>query len=209
MSRTAVLDLFAEDQAHEEVVGAIVRRVARDEGVSIELRVRRARGGHGRANSELRIYQRSLTEGIPGLNFPDLLVVAIDANCKRYAAARKEIEGVLQGGLRNLAAIACPDPHIERWCLVDPASFQKVVGVSPKMPRRKCQRDAYKKVLSESVKLGGHVPTLGGIEFAADLVEAMDLYRADKADRSLKAFIEELQGRFRNLGASASEGATT
>lgn len=33
----------------------------------------------------------------------------------------------------------------------------------------------------------------GGIEFAAELAEAMDLYRAGRADASLRAFLDDLR----------------
>jgi hypothetical protein len=199
MSGTVVTDLFAEDQAHEEVVGGLIRRVARDRGLVIDLRIRRSRGGHGRAISELVLYQRSVRSGLAHLTVPDLLVVAIDANCRRFAAARKEIEQALDDELRGLAAIACPDPHVEKWCVADPESFGSIVGVLPRSPRRKCARDVYKKVLAEAVSKAGHVPTLGGIEFAAELADGMDLYRAGRADRSLKAFLGELSARLKRL----------
>jgi len=197
MSRVIIVDLFAEDQAHEEVVGALARRAARERDLSVNLRIRRARGGHGRVLEELRLYQTSIKRGIAGLVLPDILVVAIDANCRRFAAARKEIEGALDASFRTLTAVACPEPHVERWCLADPPSFQKVIGITPRVPRRKCDRDFYKSLLSNSVIRAGHVPTLGGVEFADELVKAMDFYRAGKTERSLKAFLDELDSVLR------------
>lgn len=48
MNERLVVDLFVEDRAHEEFIGAIVRRIARDENRHIQLRVRAARGGYPR-----------------------------------------------------------------------------------------------------------------------------------------------------------------
>jgi hypothetical protein len=39
--------------------------------------------------------------------------------------------------------------------------------------------------------------TLGGIEFAEEIVECMDLYRAGKDEPSLKHFIDELRSALR------------
>jgi hypothetical protein len=195
MNKPVILDLFAEDQGHEEVVGAIVCRVAKEEGFDIQIRVRRARGGHGRVINELKLYQKSVLGGVVNLTLPDILVVAIDANCKKHAAARREIEEALDARIKPLAAIACPNPHIERWCLVDPPSFNAIVGIEPILPRRKCAKDAYKSLLSDTVRKAGHVPTLGGIEFASELVIGMDLFRASRNDKSLKSFVEELRAR--------------
>jgi hypothetical protein len=130
---------------------------------------------------------------------PDILIVAIDANCKDLNPARKEIHGMLTPLFRDSAAIACPDPHVERWYIADPESFRKVVGVTPSCKRKKCQRDYYKHILAQAVAKAGHTPTLGGIEFARELVLAMDLDRAAKSDRSLKLFLEELRSRLKVL----------
>jgi hypothetical protein len=43
----------------------------------------------------------------------------------------------------------------------------------------------------------GTPPTLGGIEFARDIVEELDLYRAGKHDRSLGAFVDDLRRRLK------------
>jgi len=197
MARAMIVDLFVEDQAHEQFVSAVVRRLAKDNNVPVEMHARCARGGHGRVISELGLYQRGTEQGLGLLARPDILVVAIDANCKRLPAARREILGSLQESFKPLTAIACPDPHVERWYVADPASFKTVVGVAPRCARRKCERRYYKKMLSEAVTQAGHVSTLGGIEFAAELVEAMDLDRAAQSDRSLKDFLDDIKPRLK------------
>jgi hypothetical protein len=190
------LDLFVEDRAHEMFVGAMIHRLAADCGKEVMLQVRSARGGHGRVLSELGLYQQSAEKGL--LAVPDALVVAIDANCQELHAARKRIREELTNGFRNMTAIACPDPHVERWYVADPSSFKQVVGAAPKCTKKKCQRNYYKNILVRAVAAAGHVPTLGGIEFAEDLVKAMDLDRAAGAERSLKAFLEDMRSRLRS-----------
>jgi hypothetical protein len=196
MPEAIVADLFVEDHAQEEFISALTARLSRERGIDLELRVRCARGGRGRAIAELKVYQATIGKGFSGLPIPDALVVAIDANCNRFSEARKEIQEALDVALRDRTAIACPEPHIERWYLADLESFEQVIGSRPGPHKRKCERDLYKRILSKAIVKGGNVPMLGGIEFARELVERMDLYRAGRAERSLKAFVDMLNSVF-------------
>lgn len=74
MSRPLVVDLFAEDRAHEEFLIPLIRRVAGQEGFVAEVRVRSARGGHGHALQELDLYQRGMAKGVLGLSQPDVSI---------------------------------------------------------------------------------------------------------------------------------------
>lgn len=192
-----VLDLFVEDRAHELFLAAMIRRVAREEGREIEIRVRAARGGHGRAIGELRTYIRLVEKG--SVTLPDVIVIAIDANCKPHAQARREIQDSVVTLLQSRAVIACPDPHIERWYLADPVSFCQVVGKQPVPGKKKCRRDWYKELLVGTIRSAGISPILGGLEFAPEIVEAMDLYRAGQNDRALGQFIDDLRATIRLL----------
>jgi hypothetical protein len=49
------------------------------------------------------------------------------------------------------------------------------------------------RLLVKVIRDAGQIPTLGGIEFAQELVAAMDLYRAAKNDRSLALFVEDMR----------------
>lgn len=189
------LDLFAEDRGHEEFISHLVRRIASEESCKASVRVISARGGHGRALAEWRMYPRVLAR--TGTARPDLIIVAIDANCKGWNAKRTEIVEVADLDLRERSIVACPDPHIERWFLADPPSFAQVVGAEPHNEARKCERDRYKELLLEAVRRGRHIPTLGGLEFAQELVAAMDLYRASRREPSLGAFIQDLRDAMR------------
>ena len=204
MARPIVTDLFLEDRAHEEFISAVVLRLASEGGWEPELHFRSVVGGHGKAVAELESYQQKVRQRGLGLSFPDLLIIGIDANCKPYPTARTEIQNAVADDFKHLAVIACPEPHIERWYMADPTGFHSVVGAFPRPGKRKCERDRYKMILSRAVEQGGHPPMLGGIEFARELVEAMDFYRAGRAERSLKAFLEDLSARLRIVGSLAS-----
>jgi hypothetical protein len=188
------IDLFAEDRAHEE----LLERMGREQQRVVQVRVRSARGGHGQAIQELKLYQRSMLKGVTGTTLPDLLVVAIDSNCKSYNETLTTINDALQDEFRGLAVGACPDPHIERWYLADLDTFQEVVGVRPKLGKQKCERDLYKRLLADAVVEAGHPATLGGIEFARELAESMDFFRAGKSEHALKHFVEEAARRMKS-----------
>jgi len=197
MSSPVAIDLFVEDRAHEEFLKAMLSRIAKQEGKLITVRIRSARGGHGRALTELSLYQKSVLKATATMGMPDLIFIAIDANCKRWNMARKNIEANIEVPFKNLAIVACPDPHIERWYLADPESFSKVVGVRPKIGKKKCGRERYKAILAKAIVDAGYPPTLGGIEFAQEIVDNMDLYRAGRAERSLKHFLNDTTARIK------------
>jgi hypothetical protein len=205
MSSPVAVDIFVEDRAHEEFLVPLLRRVAMEEEIVVSPRVRSARGGHGRAIAELELYQRLAAKGSGAISCPDLLIVGIDGNCTTFTRKKKEIQNATDASFQDRLIVACPDPHVERWFLADPESFCEIVGRKPRVGRKKCQRDYYKDVLARTVREAGHPATLGGIEFAPELVEAMDLYRAGKDDRSLKSFVEDLRVRLRGL-RSETEG---
>jgi hypothetical protein len=177
---------FGEDFAHKEVVGALIERLADGVGVAVEIDWRSARGGHGRVVAELREYLRDLRRSA---YLPDLVLIATDANCKG-AARRGEIP-TDQSPVP--AVLAIPDPHIERWLLVDGEAFKHVLGRGCQAPDQKCARDRYKHALIHAIADAGVTPSLGGIEFAQDIIAAMDLHRAAQADVELERFLDDLR----------------
>jgi hypothetical protein len=184
------VDLFAEDRAHEAFVSALARRVFTEECCPLQLQVRSAVGGHGRAITEMKNYQRLLSRRVLGLSRPDLVVVTIDANCRGLVNARNDVLDALDHTVAGEAVVACPDPHIERWFFADPDAFERAVGVRQEPGKRKCDRDRYKRMLREAVERAGHPPLLDGVEFANDVVREMDLYRAGGNEPSLGALID-------------------
>ena len=93
--------------------------------------------------------------------------------------------------------LAIPDPHVERWLLLDGAAFKTAVGHGCDAPDQKCDRGRYKKRLIDAVRDAGVTPILGGLEYAEDIVSAMDVSRAAQADRSFARFVDGLAGVFR------------
>lgn len=71
-----------------------------------------------------------------------MIVVGTDGNCKGYAARRHEIQKVAESypELGGLVVYGIPDPHVERWLLVDPQAFKQVLGRGCDLPQHKCER---------------------------------------------------------------------
>ena len=184
--------LFVEDNAHRQVIGALVQRVADQHGITVELRWRNAVRGYGRVVQELANFLRDMRR--QGAPWPDLIVAATDANCQGFNARIASI------GNLNFPApliVAVPDPHIERWLLLDGAAFREVFGRGCRAPDQKCSRDRYRQKLADAIHQAGVEPILGGIEYAADIVRHMDLDRAARADTSLQRFLDHLSAIFR------------
>ena len=183
--------LFVEDEAHRKVIGALVTRLAAEQGAAVRLDWYTATGGHGRVVQRLARYLRDfrLEDGLRH----DLIIVAVDANCQG-AGKRKEFQHFDPPAPMLLAI---PDPHIERWLLLDGAAFRKVLGKGCGAPDRKCQRDLYKDRLAQAMLASGNSPDFAGIDFAEALVGAMNLDRAARADASLNRFVDELRAVLR------------
>ena len=182
--------LFVEDDAHRLFIGPLVERLAGERGVDVQLDWRNAVGGHGKAAAEFRRYLRDLER--QGGRPPDLIVVATDANCIGPTAREREFSAAAPAPIVR----AIPDPHIERWLLLDGAAFKRVFGRGCEAPDLKCERGRYKRLLTDAIRAAGGDPILGGMEFAEDVVRAIDLARA-RAARSFARFLDALDAVFR------------
>jgi len=186
--------LFVEDFAHETFLKAIVQRLTEGHHVEIAIQPYSVRGGAGKVASELRRFIRDLRVGRKAL--PDLLIVGRDANCQGYLKRKQELEPVAANcGCHVVYAI--PDPHIERWLLLDSAAFKAVLGRGCDAPKQKCERKRYKRLLLEAVRAAGVTPLLGGIEYTEDLVKAMNLAFLESEGASLGLLINDLRAVFK------------
>jgi hypothetical protein len=185
--------LFCEDTGHAQTIVRLMERLATEQGIEIICEIRTAKGGHGKMLHELRQFVRGFARK-PEL-LPDLLLIARDANCQGYGNCKQSISSVMEGfGCPWVAAI--PDPHIERWLLLDSAAFKSVLGKGCSAPDQKCERERYKKLLIQAVNDTGVKPILGGIEYAADIVNEMDLARLERSDASFGHLLKDLRSQF-------------
>lgn len=186
--------LFCEDAGHELFLEALAHKIAAPD--EIQIKSFSSRGGKGKALSELEVFLRDMQNGI--IAFPDAIIVAIDANCRGYQSRRREIEEKVPQSLKHIAMVyAIPDPHIERWLLVDSHAFKLVFGRGCPQPDLKCEKDRYKKLLRDAILATGSQVLLGGIENAEALVAEMEIERVKKLDDSLKQCIVDLQQLFK------------
>ena len=183
--------LFVEDFAHRQVIGALVQRIAGDFNLDVRLDWRNTTRGYGQVVREFNSYLRAIErQGHPS---PRLIIVATDANCKGWNQRIREF-----GDPVSPAPIihAIPDPHIERWLLLDGAAFKAVFGRGCDAPDQKCDRYRYKQRLVHAIFDAGITPNLGGMEFAADIVQHMDMERTEQADDSFGRFVGSVRTAF-------------
>lgn len=194
--------LFCEDISHETFTRAIIQRIAREVSVlEPELHVLSARGGHGRAITELKAWQRQVASGRPGAG--DLLVVLIDANSEGWKNQQRAIKRVIHDQLFPQVIIACPDPHIEAWCAADARAFQDLFSCPVPEPPPGTGRNLYKQWLRSALEAAGEMVLSDPMEIAIDLVPAMDLFRAGKSSPSLGHLVEALQTALRGHARTA------
>ena len=197
--------LFVEDDAHRQIIGPLVERIAGEQAAAIRLDWRSAVRGHGRVVQELGNYLRDIERH--GNPWPDLIVVATDANCGGFNDRAKEIRDH-SGKAPAPVVLAIPDPHVERWLLLDGAAFKAAVGQGCDAPDRKCDRARYKQRLMETVRDAGVTPILGGLEYAEDIVRHMDIDRAARADRSFARFVDDLRTTLRQTAIRTTDHGT-
>jgi len=199
--RSKTVGLFAEDQAQESIVSSLVERLARERGVVIQIRRASMTGnlltGHGSVKKEFRVYLRDL--GRDKRRRYDLVIVATDANCLGFKRRLNEMKKLVenQREFSGEVAFAIPYPHVERWLLLDSAAFRDVLGHGCSAPDSKCAKDRYKELLRHAVhEATGLWPDFGGIEFAQDIVKAIDFGRVRGRDKSLDSFLDEVNAVF-------------
>lgn len=193
---TKQIGLFVEDFGHETVIQAILQRYAQMYHLDIAVQSRSVRGGLGRMIRELRQYLRDVHRD-PAAATLDALIIARDANCKGQPERRRELEEAFQrGSLAMPPVYAIPDPHIERWLLLDSKAFKQALGSGCQAPDSKCERGRYKRLLSEAVRAAGLSPLLNGLEHAEAIINAMNLDRMQHHDASLGQFLQDVETLF-------------
>ncbi len=198
------VDLYCEDSGHELFARALLLKIARELGVKVTVQAMSSRGGHGRALSEFRIWQKAMAKNGAGLTYPDLLALIIDANCHGWSECRRDLSGEIDKELFPSHVIGCPDPHVERWCFADPQAIQTVFGLPCPRDPEKCERSRYKRLLHETVLRAGQPILTTEMEVAPDLVDAMDLFAAGRNQPSLRHFVDDIRKAFTRLAIEGS-----
>ena len=198
--------LFLEDIGHERFIDSLVRRLADQEGVPIEVDVRNASGGASRLDDQFVRFLRdySVTD-----RRPDLVVVIRDTDCAGVRTVQSRYSRLVESAdYVGDVVIGAPEPHIECWYLADPPALQRVLRAPTQapIPDSRCGASRFKELLAKTVTDAGVVPLLGGIEYAESVVAEMDVYRASANVPSLATFVRELRQALRGSSPAGAEG---
>jgi len=193
--------LVVEDPAHENIARALFRRLSFEEGIRFSIGPA-VRGGHGGVITEIKGFQRALKKGAIPAGIPDLLVVLIDANCHDFQETKRNTASIIDKSIFPFFIIGCPNPHIEKWLLIDQHALNVLFGTSLSIPLGKCDKDFYKNELKKIIKDGGWPITQGGIEYSQDIIEEMDFIKAIKNDPSFGNFVSDLKSTLKHIKAS-------
>lgn len=186
---------FLEDHAQEALIPNIVGRLINEERknpIDYDLRVLSARGG-----GSIRAYKEFI-KGVKKRKTPaaDVLIVGSDGNCNGFVKRRTQLNDAAKGVPYSTVITAIPDPHVERWYLLDSQALAGAAGVPVQAapPNAKCDKGHYKKLLKDAFAQHNLFPPLGGAEYGPRVAETMDLYAVGVFDHALRDFIEQVRG---------------
>ncbi len=189
------VELFCEDSAHESCARAVIGRVAGELAIDLNVHVASARFGIGRLKSELRDFQASM---LNGSGVPHLLVVMADSNDAGPHERQREVTDVIDQSVFPRYIVGAPDPYVERWLLADPVSFAECFGHQPVLGAPH-GRDGWKRSLVAALEEAGEIVTQGGAEFAEEIIQAMDFYRAGRSVPTIQAFADDVRSALKQL----------
>lgn len=200
---------FIEDVGQKEFIQALVERIAREEAIPanfLDHKFHYATKGRGyhRRNSwgSFRNFIAD-TKNIGQSDF-SLLVVAFDGNCKGHNERKTQLERIIRQNhpFKGRTVYAVPDPHIERWYIMDQRAFRDATGIgkAPQLPGYKCKKNYYKRIVHEALRTGGINSLLGGAEYAEKIVFNMsDLYALGTSEPAFADFIAEVRRMLRQI----------
>ena len=196
---------FLEDIGQEAIIPPLFRRVAAEEGMQpdqLECQVLHSRRG-GSVAAFAKFLKDAKKSRIVSAN---LLVVGWDGNCKGFANRRDQILAKATGSPFAEVIAAVPDPHVERWYLLDIPALSNAAGVHIALSQVpvKCEKNLYKTLLRQAFDNTEVTPPLGGIEYGERVAERMNLYAAAKQDHGLADFIDKARAWLRQQHAILS-----
>ena len=196
---------YLEDRAQEDFITSLVKRVAVDEQIAekdLKHNIRSARGGQN-----IRVFINDFKEFIKDRmtgTESNIIIVSVDGNCEGHTDRINKLKRHIKENhpFKEKVVYAVPDPHIERWYLMDQKAFKVGVGIdkAPELPQYKCDKNYYKDILHRTLKESGINSLLGGAEYAERIVNNMeDLYSLGKQDEGFKEFVDRLKTTFRTI----------
>ena len=204
--------MSVEDNAQEQFIKGILKRILKEYGFNdddYEITPLCNKGG-----KSLLALKTFINEG-KRISFrtKDILIVGSDANCMGFMERKKQIDKIIADSQYKNVIMAIPNPHIERWYLMDLQALKKAVDapISVNLPSFKCEKGFYKRLLKSAFQSAGIVPPLGGTEYGEEIAKYVDLYECGKIDHGFKEFNEQLRlglSEFRKQRDLASKDMT-
>jgi hypothetical protein len=196
---------YLEDLAQEGFIKSLVKKIASEENISennLIHNIRSARGGSKSAKAFIEDLKNLIDVTDP--TETDLIIVSKDGNCEGHSKRKKDLDDKIEDDnpFKKKIVYAIPDPHIERWYIMDQKAFKSGVGIdkAPDLPPYKCDKNYYLDKLHQVIKRAGISSLLGGAEYAERIVENMeDLYTLGKQDSGFGAFVDDLKKTFRMI----------
>lgn len=194
---------FLEDRAQEGFIKALVKRIATEESVSSDNLIHDIRSARGRYRI-IKEFRNFIKEtALTGQLEADLLILAKDGNCKGHQESIRELNKYFQTNhpLKDKTVYAVPDPHIERWYIIDQRAFRDGVGLerAPDMPPYKCEKAYYKQILHQALKNSNIGSLLSGAEYAEKIVENIQNFELlGNQNAGFQNFIEGLRRFFKS-----------
>ena len=138
--------LFVEDNAQEVFILALLERLIEEEGKRIndyEFIVLSSRGG-----GSIRAYKDFLKQAKERRHLDaNVLIVGSDGNCNGFPKRKKQLLAASKSIPYPVVISAVPDPHIERWYLLDSQALAKAAGVPIRAasPNVKCDKNHFRR----------------------------------------------------------------
>jgi hypothetical protein len=182
----------------EQMIKALIQRVATDMGVDEHAYIIETRNGTGGIPAALRAFERYANDLEAGNESrPWVVVLAIDSDCDPAARRGELADLTARIATYCCLAVAIPDPYVERWYLLDLAALKDALGAGPAGAYPKtCDKTYYKRALVNAIEGAGLEARLGGYEWADVIVPQLDLYQAARTEPNLGAFVESLRACF-------------
>ncbi len=180
---------FLEDRRHEDFIKSLVQRVARENVIDIESTVYSNTGG-SRVLVNLEGFFKSKQ-----IIQEDIFIVAVDGNCKGSAERERELLQRIPTEHQTRIVYCVPDPHIERWYLLDLQALGDATGlhININQPSYNKNKDYYKSLLGEHVKQAGSL--FGGMEYGDDIARHVNFQQLRRVDPGFGRFIDDLKRR--------------
>jgi len=196
MNEIIKIGYIFEDIAQANFIKSLVHRILIKSGIDVNKvyeEVLPARGS--KVDKVFKEYLRSFKKEKAWIDY-DILIMTKDANRKGYHEVKQKLTPKQNKFVYPFSIVfALPDPHVERWYLLDGGAFCRAVGGNspPELQTLIRKKGFYKARLGEALRNNGIKSTMGGAEYGDDIAREMNLEFTCGKDESFKGFIDDLE----------------